>query len=127
MPKSHNDLTNDDILNAVTANTAEMSRYDRILQARSTEATMELRDNIGALTTTIDKASGGLKATTDQLLAQYKDASALQTRQQTLMIRLTLAIVAATIAYTFVTAWSVMVMRDGNEIQRALLQQSKGH
>jgi len=66
-----------------------------------------------------------LSATTGELLAQYKAASTSQTRQQNLMIALTAAIVFATIAYTFVTVLSVIAMRDGNDIQRALLQQTK--
>ncbi|MGB7540399.1 MAG: hypothetical protein WBM28_00080 [Burkholderiales bacterium] len=78
-------------------------------------------NQIGAATDQVSKHAGILADKASELIKRYDDISRGQERQQRAVIALTAAIALATIAYTVITAWSVTVMRDGNDIQRRLL------
>ncbi len=57
MTRDWKDISIETVLNNETANTAEMGRYDRILQHRSTEATNGLANRLQGVIETIYNAS----------------------------------------------------------------------
>jgi hypothetical protein len=99
-----------------------MARYERIMQQRSTEAVIGRKDKVTGLMETIYRASQGIQEKTDRLLELYNGISASQSRQQTVVICLTVVLAISTALYTWITWQSVAAMRESNEIQRQLLQ-----
>lgn len=67
MAKDWKEITDDEILNFDEAHTGNMARYGRIMQKRSTDATLNLRDNVKGLVETIYRASQGLQEKTEHL------------------------------------------------------------
>ena len=125
MPKDWKEFSNDEILNFDGSQTAIMARYERIMQQHSTEAVIGLRDKVTGLMETIYRASQGIQEKTDKLLELYNRFSASQSRQQTVVICLTVVLAISTALYTWITWQSVAAMRESNEIQRQLLQLQK--
>jgi len=122
MPKDWKEISNDEILNFDGSQTAIMARYERIMQQRSTDAVIGLRDRITGLMETIYRASQGIQEKTDKLLELYNRISRSQARQQVVIIVLSVVVAFSTAAYTWITWQSVAAMREANEIQRQLLQ-----
>jgi len=122
MPKDWKDISNDEILNFDGSQTAIMARYERIMQQRSTEAVIGLREKVTGLMKTIYRANQGIQERTDKLLALYDRISRAQARQQKVVIGLTVVLALSTTIYTLITWQSVSAMREANEIQRQLLQ-----
>jgi hypothetical protein len=89
---------------------------------RSTEAMMRLGDKVTGLMETIYRASQGIQEKADTLFSLYDRISRSQTRQQRIVIGLTVVLALSTIAYTWITWLSVSAMRDANEIQRQVLK-----
>ena len=116
------ELSTDTILNFDGSQTAIMARYERIMQQRSTEAVIGLRDKVTGLMETIYRASQGLQEKTDKLLDLYDRISRSQARQQKVVIGLTVVLALSTTIYTLITWQSVSAMREANDIQRQLLQ-----
>jgi len=125
MPKDWKEISNDEILNFDGSQTAIMARYERIMQQRSTDAVVGLRDKVTGLMETIYRASQGIQEKTDKLLELYNRISASQSRQQTIVIVLTVVLAISTALYTWITWQSVAAMREANEIQRQALQLQK--
>ena len=125
MPKDWKAISNDEILNFDGSQTAIMARYERIMQQRSTEAVIGLRDKVTGLMETIYRASQGIQEKTDKLLELYNRISASQSRQQAVVIGLTVVLAISTALYTWITWQSVAAMREANEIQRQVLQFQK--
>lgn len=125
MPKDWKDFSSDEILNFDGSQTAIMARYERIMQQRSTEAVIGLRDKVTGLMETIYRASQGIQEKTGKLLDLYNRFSASQSRQQAVVIGLTVVLAVSTALYTWITWQSVAAMREANEIQRQLLQLQK--
>lgn len=113
------DISDDELLNFDGSQSKEViARYERIMQKRSI-------DKITGLMETIYRASQGFQEKTDQLLALYNRISAAQSRQQCVLIFLSLVVAASTAAYTWITWQSVAATREANEIQRQLLEFQK--
>lgn len=125
MSKDWKEISNDEILNFDGSQTAIMARYERIMQQRSTEAEIGLSDKVTGLMETIYRASQGIQEKTDKLLDLYDRISASQSRQQAIVISLTVVLAISTALYTWITWQSVAAMREANEIQRQLLQLQK--
>ena len=125
MPKDWKEISNDEILNFDDAQTAIMARYERIMQQRSTEAVIGLSNKVTGLMETIYRASQGIQEKSDKLLDLYDRISASQSRQQAIVISLTVVLAISTALYTWITWQSVAAMREANEIQRQLLQLQK--
>src|SRR6266446_2382469 len=114
MPKDWKEISNDEILNFDGSQTAIMARYERIMQQRSTEAVIGLREKVTGLMETIYRASQGIQEKTDKLLELYNRISASQSRQQTVVICLTVVLAISTALYTWITWQSVAAMRESN-------------
>jgi len=129
MPKKFAEIGIDEILDYEEPVTAVMSRYDRIMQHRTNEAMNGLSNRLDlvveklvGVTETVHRVGQLINSKADEIKTSQEAASRAQGRQQTVLILLTLAIALATIAYTWVTWEFVGVTRQGNEIQRQLLQ-----
>ena len=125
MPKDWKEISNDEILNFDGSQTAITARYERIMQQRSTEAVIALRDKVTGLMETIYRASQGIQEKTDKLLDLYNRISESQARQQRVVIGLTVVLAISTALYTWITWQSVAAMREANEIQRQLIRLQK--
>jgi hypothetical protein len=125
MPKDWKDIDDDEILNFSGPQTAEIARYERIMQKRSIEAVVGLRDKVTGLMETVYRASQGLQEKSEQLFVLYARISKAQGRQQLILIILSVVVALSTAAYTWITWQSVAAMRDANEIQKQLLEMQK--
>lgn len=121
MPKDWKDITDDEILNFAGPQTADIARLDRILQKRSTDAVLQLRDKLTGLIETIYRASQGLEEKAKEVMNQYKSAADAQRRQQNMLLILSIVVAISTVTYTAITWQSVKAMREANTIQRQLL------
>jgi hypothetical protein len=125
MPKDWKEISTEEILNFDGSQTAIMARYERIMQQRSIDAVISLRDKVTGLMETIYRASQGIQEKTDKLLELYDRISRFQGRQQVVLIALSVVVALSTATYTWITWESVAAMREGNEIQRQLLELQK--
>ena len=125
MPKDWKEIPDDEILNFEGADTAKMARYERIMQKKSIDAVLGLRDKLVGLMDTIYRASQGLKEKTDQLFLLYGEISRSQGRQQNILIGLSIVVAISTAVYTWITWQSVTAMREANEIQHQFLEFEK--
>lgn len=125
MPKDWKDISDDEILNFDGPQTAEIARYERIMQKRSIDAVVGLRDKVTGLMETVYRASQGFQERSDRLFELYERISKAQGRQQLVVVVLTVVVAASTVAYTCITWQSVAAMREANEIQRQLLELQK--
>lgn len=115
MPKDWKEIDTDEVLNFEGPQTAQIARYERIMQQRNIEATNLLKDKVTGLTETIYRASQGIQE-------KYDAYSSSQTKQQNIIIALTVVIALSTAVYTFITWQSVSAMKESNNIQKQLLQ-----
>src|SRR5580658_880273 len=129
MPQDWREINIDTVLNNETANTAEMGRYGRILQHRSTEAANGLVKQLQGVAETIYRASQLAEARAekvipkldvaiskaDEAIAKAEQAAIAQGRQQRAMRWLTIALVACTAMYTGINAWVAREMHEGNK------------
>ena len=125
MPTDWKDISDDEILNFEEAHTAKMARYERIMEKKTIDALHDVRDNLIGLMETIYRASQGLQNKTDKLLDLYDKISTGQSRQQMLLIVLSVVIALSTVFYTAITWQSVSAMREGNRIQQEFLELKK--
>jgi hypothetical protein len=121
-PQISIDTILDDTSGPQSPNTA---RYNRILQHRSTEATVALANKLNGVMETIHRVGQLLDARASELKDQSRAISDAQSRQQKAVFLLTGVIAVSTAMYTGITAWSVYVAHEGNEIQRQLLELQK--
>ena len=115
MPKDWKEIDTDEVLNFEGPQTAQIARYERIMQQRNVEATTLLKDKVTGLAETLYRASQGIQG-------KYESFSKSQTKQQNIIIALTIVIALSTTVYTFITWQSVTAMRESNKIQNQLLQ-----
>jgi len=115
------------------------ARADRTMSYRMRMAIYALRDKLTGVIETIYQQSQGLQGETrkltstmetlgtkyDQVSASQTEIARSQSRLQITAIWLTGALVAATVAYVWITWQSVQAMRDANDIQRQLLNAQK--
>jgi len=125
MPKDWKEIPDDEILNFEDAHTGKMARYERIMQKKSIEAVIGLRDKVTGLMETIYKASQGLQEKTTELISLYGKISHAQGRQQKILIVLSVVVAVSTAVYTLITWQSVAAMKEANEIQRQFLKLEK--
>jgi hypothetical protein len=127
MGKDWKEISIDDILNFDGPQTAEIARYERIMQHRTIEAMNGLS---GRLDSVVEKLVGVMETIhrvgqlaqekADQAIQAADKASTSQGRQQRAMYVLTGALFACTLFYTIINAWVALEMREGNEIQRMI-------
>ncbi len=122
MAKDWKEMGDDEILNFEEAHTAKMARYQRIMEMKSIVALDGVKDRLTGLIETIYRANQGFKSKTDELIGLYGKISQSQSRQQILLILLSVVIAVSTIAYTYITWQSVSAMREGNRIQQEFLE-----
>lgn len=125
MPRDWKDISDDEVLNFSGPQTAEIARYDRIMQKRSIDAIVGLRDKVSGLMETVFRASQGFQEKSDNLFHLYERISKAQGRQQLVLVILTVVVAASTVAYTWITWQSVTAMREANDIQRQFLELQK--
>jgi hypothetical protein len=121
MPRNWQDITDDEILNFEGPQTAEIARYERIMQKRSIDAMLGPRDRLTGLGDTIYKMHQGFKDTADEAFKLYELESQAQARRQKSVMWLTIVIPVSTVLYTGITAASVYATRQANQIQRDAL------
>jgi hypothetical protein len=104
-------------------------QINRVLQLRMRGALTTVSEKLTGVTETIYRTSQGFQeraeqftARMDELLKLYSKISEGQTRQQGVILALTLVIALSTVAYTWITRQSVVAMREANEIQRLILK-----
>jgi hypothetical protein len=115
-------VTDDEILNHTgVRDSSTTARYERILQKRTIDATGELKDKLVGLIETIYRASQGIQEKAEKLFSLQDRISRSQTRQQNVLIGLSVVVAISTAVYTWITWQSVEAMREANEIQRQLL------
>lgn len=122
MPKDWKEITDDELLNFDGSQTSIIARYERIMQKRSTDAVIGLENRLVGLMETIYRASQGLQEKADKLFSLNDDISRSQTRQQNILIVLSVVVAVSTAAYTWITWQSVAAMREANDIQRKVFQ-----
>ena len=115
MARDWKEIDTDEVLNFEGAETKKIARYERIMQQHSIEATNQLSDKITGLMETIYRASQGIQN-------KYDAYSRSQSKQQNIIIALTIVIAISTAAYTFITWQSVAAMKEANSIQRQLIE-----
>lgn len=109
--------TLDRLLNAEVAPPHEIARLDRIMQYRNAEAMNGLSNKLNGVTETIYRAAQLAQDKADEAIRQVTESSVAQGKQQKAMIGLTVALVACTLVYTFITGWSTHEMSKSNMIQ----------
>jgi hypothetical protein len=132
MPRSWKEIPVDLVLDDETANTAEMARYERIMQHRSTQATIGLTDTIRRAAEVAEEKSKILVSKLDIAISKADDAinradaaATAEGRRQTAMTALTLTLVACTLTYTAINGWSAWEMHQGNKIQAQVAATAK--
>ena len=103
-------------------NTVPTAQLERLIQIRSKNALIDLGEQVKGLTETMYRASQGVQDKADSLIQLYNNISRAQTRQQAVVIVLTVVIAISSALYTWITYKSVQAMREANEIQHELLQ-----
>jgi hypothetical protein len=125
MPRNWQDITDDEILNFDGPQTAEIARYERIMQKRAIDAMLSLKDRLTGLGDTIYRMHQGLKDKADEVFKVYERESQAQARQQKSVIWLTIVIAVSAVLYTVITAVSVYATFQANQIQRDALDWQK--
>jgi hypothetical protein len=139
MPQDWREVQIDTVLNNETANTAEIARYNRILQHRNSEATTQLAKQMHSVAETIYRASQLAEdraakvipkidvaiSKADEAIGKAAEAASAQRRQQAAMKTLTFALVACTVAYTLINGLVAYEMRQGNAIQAQAAEAAK--
>jgi hypothetical protein len=134
MSKDYKAISEEEMLNFEDANTAQIARYARIMQHRSSEATVQLAKQMQSVAKRIYTASQAAQenarefankvdeaiAKADEAIASANAAALEQRRQQRSMKALTAALLVATVAYTIINAVSVLQAYRGNQIQAAI-------
>ena len=80
---------------------------------------------LGGLAESFHWAAERLHAVASDASARYDAFARSQARQQQIVLALTIVIAASTASYTWITWKSVVAQRQGNEIQRQLLELQK--
>jgi hypothetical protein len=138
MPKSHTEINDDELLDYEGAETAKIARFERIMQQRALAAMDALTGRIDdviremvEVTGHLAKVGSGLVGVTETIhrvgqlvdskaaeaIVEWKAAGIAQTKQQTAMKWLTLALVGCTAVYTGLNCWVAYEMHQGNIIQ----------
>lgn len=116
------DINEDEMLNSESLQPGPMARFERIMAKKSIDALHRVSDKLVGLMDAIYKANQGLQDKTDKLIDLYDNISKAQSRQQRLLIVLSVVIALSTVAYTAITWQSVSAMREGNRIQQEFLE-----
>jgi hypothetical protein len=131
MPKDYKAFSDEELLNYEDANTAQMSRYGRIMQHRANEAAHQLAKQLNGVTVTLYRASEGAQekaaallakidegiARADAAIAAAQTAAVEQRRQQHTVTFLTWVLVGCTAVYTMINGVSTYQANQGNQIQ----------
>ena len=139
MPKDYKAFSDEELLNFEDANTAQMSRYSRIMQHRANEAALQLAKQLNGVTETIYRASQSAqeKASTllnkideamsraDAAIGAAEAAASEQRKQQKIITRLTLVLAVSTAVYTGINAVSTYQAYRGNQIQARIAEAAR--
>jgi len=131
MSKDYKASSDEELLNYEEPNTAQVSRYARIMQHRSNEATMQLAKQLRGVTETVYRASQGPQEKASELLSKIDEARAIadaaivaaeaaaveQRKQQRTVTLLTVALAVCTLVYTITNAVGAYQAKQGNQIQ----------
>ncbi len=121
MPKDWKEISDDELLNFNGPQTAEIARYQRIMEQKTFTALMEVRAGLFDV-------KRSMHVVTDKLVDRFvefektqKDAAASQRVLQGVAIALTIVIALSTVVYTWITWQTVQAQREANQIQREAL------
>ena len=127
MAKDWKEISDDELLNFDGPQTAEIARYERIMNKRIVDALMEVRMGLFDVKKSMHIVTEKLEA---RLLEAEKIQNAAATSQgklQRVTIALTVVIALSTVVYTWITWQSVQAQREANQIQREVRDtQAKG-
>jgi hypothetical protein len=147
MPKDWKDYTDDELLNFDDPQTAEIARYDRIMQKHANDAMLGLKGSLAGLSETMDKQADavispirdlkgsletlgdcmslmheGLTDKADEAFKRYEREARARAQQQKAVRWLTYVIAASTVAYTLITGASVWATFQSNHIRKEMLE-----
>lgn len=122
MPKDWKEISDDEILNFDGPQTAQIARYERIMQKKSIDALHNVKEKISGLMETIHRTNQGLKEKTDELIGLYEKIAKAQNRQQNVLIALSIVVAVSTAVYTIIAWQSITAMKEANQIQKEFLE-----
>ncbi|MBU1237393.1 MAG: hypothetical protein KJ634_14345 [Gammaproteobacteria bacterium] len=118
MAKDWKEFSDNEILNYNDAQTAEMSRYDRIMRMKTVDALMQVRAGLFDVKKSLHIVSDKLEARLREAEKVQRATAETQTKVQRVTVALTVVIALSTVIYTWITWQSVQVQREANQIQR---------
>jgi hypothetical protein len=143
VPKDWKDISVDEMLNFQGPQTAEIERYRRILEHRSTLAMNDLSDRLKGVMQQMHRSTGQFSDKADEFKRTVQDSAAqistkaddlrrsyeriadAQGRQQLATLILSCVVAGATMLYTYITWQDVKAARDGNAIQAQVLDMER--
>ena len=121
MPTNWTDLTDDDLLNFNGPQTAEIARYERIMQHRTNVALEQVWAGLFDVKKSLHLVGEKFEARMLEAEEIQRASSVSQGRAQVVTIVLTIVIALSTVVYTWITWQSVATQREANAIQREAL------
>lgn len=121
MPKDWKDLTDDEILNFAGSQTADIARYQRIMEKKTIDALLEVRAGLFDVKKSMHIVTEKIEARLLEFEKLQRESAASQRRLQRVTIALTVVIALSTVVYTWITWQSVQAQREANRIQREAL------
>ncbi len=125
MAKDWKELSDDEILNFDGPQTAEIARYERIMQKRNSDALMEVRAGLFDVKKAMHIVTDKIDARLASAEAAQRVAAESQTKLQRAALGLTIVIAVSTVAYTWITWQSVQAQREANQIQKSARDSEK--
>jgi hypothetical protein len=136
MPKHWTEYTEDELLNFDGPQTAEIARYDRIMQKHGIDSMHGLKDRLAGLSETLTDVGTrltdlgdnitlmheGLTEKADEASKLYQRELQAQEKQQKAIRWLTIMIAASIVLYILITGASVWATIQSNHIQREMLE-----
>ncbi len=136
MPKHWTEYTEDELLNSDGQQTADIARYERIMQKHTIDAILGLKDCLTGLSQTISGVENrvtdlgdnialmheGMADKADEAFKHYQHESRAREKQQKAIRWLTIMIAASTVLYTLIIGASVWATIQSNHIQQEMLE-----
>lgn len=118
MLKDWKDLTDDEILNFAGSQTADIARYQRIMEKKTIDALLEVRAGLFDVKKSMHIVTEKIEARLLEFAKLQRESAVSQRRLQRVTIALTVVIALSTVVYTWITWQSVQAQREANRIQR---------
>ncbi|WP_036499370.1 hypothetical protein [Nitrosococcus oceani] len=118
MAKDWKELTTDELLNFNGPETAEIARFERIMQQRTAESLREFQSELSNTANHINQSTDRIVGVGNRLIKTIEAQGGAQKKHQRSIVWLTVVIAVATVAYVIITWFSVQTMQEANDIQR---------